>query len=298
MTLVLFAINRRQAVQISDRRLVSNGAAVDDEYAKGIVLLVPDARLLVSFTGLARAGRFETRKWIFDTLAGFGSDYSNIRTVVETFTDKLNQSFGSLPGLSRVAEHLRILEVGFVGYSYPVDRPMAIWAKITNRSVDGQIGRFKALYGGETDPDAPVVTGALGLGCTNATSRSDFLQLREALSADLPTRALRSIMTRIITRAADTPAANGLIGKQLDYIHLPADSNDACTSGAESMVAKHRLEMPPTVYIGSGGSIAMERLSLWREPTGTPITVPRVRRNQPCPCGSGQRYRNCHGAFI
>ena len=25
--------------------------------------------------------------------------------------------------------------------------------------------------------------------------------------------------------------------------------------------------------------------------------VPRVGRNDPCPCGSGKRYKNCHGAL-
>ena len=24
-------------------------------------------------------------------------------------------------------------------------------------------------------------------------------------------------------------------------------------------------------------------------------TVPRVGRNDPCPCGSGKKYKNCHG---
>jgi preprotein translocase subunit SecA len=24
-------------------------------------------------------------------------------------------------------------------------------------------------------------------------------------------------------------------------------------------------------------------------------TVPKVGRNEPCPCGSGKKYKNCHG---
>ena len=27
-----------------------------------------------------------------------------------------------------------------------------------------------------------------------------------------------------------------------------------------------------------------------------PVAVPRVGRNQPCPCGSGLKYKRCHGA--
>ena len=35
-----------------------------------------------------------------------------------------------------------------------------------------------------------------------------------------------------------------------------------------------------------------------RRPPGTKAdtpTVPKVGQNQPCPCGSGQKYKRCHG---
>jgi preprotein translocase subunit SecA len=33
-------------------------------------------------------------------------------------------------------------------------------------------------------------------------------------------------------------------------------------------------------------------------PMGRPAaaTVPEVGRNDPCPCGSGKKYKKCHGA--
>jgi len=30
-------------------------------------------------------------------------------------------------------------------------------------------------------------------------------------------------------------------------------------------------------------------------PKGQLSTVPKVGRNVPCPCGSGKKYKNCHG---
>jgi preprotein translocase subunit SecA len=31
-------------------------------------------------------------------------------------------------------------------------------------------------------------------------------------------------------------------------------------------------------------------------PKATPIRVdPKIGRNDPCPCGSGKKYKNCHG---
>jgi preprotein translocase subunit SecA len=31
--------------------------------------------------------------------------------------------------------------------------------------------------------------------------------------------------------------------------------------------------------------------------TASAADVPRVGRNDPCPCGSGKKYKNCHGAL-
>lgn len=38
------------------------------------------------------------------------------------------------------------------------------------------------------------------------------------------------------------------------------------------------------------GSVATET-----DPATAAQNVPRVGRNDPCPCGSGQKYKNCHG---
>ena len=32
-------------------------------------------------------------------------------------------------------------------------------------------------------------------------------------------------------------------------------------------------------------------------PMGSGMGVPRVGRNDPCPCGSGLKYKNCHGKY-
>ena len=38
------------------------------------------------------------------------------------------------------------------------------------------------------------------------------------------------------------------------------------------------------------GSVATET-----DPSTVAAEVPRVGRNDPCPCGSGEKYKNCHG---
>jgi uncharacterized protein YecA (UPF0149 family) len=31
------------------------------------------------------------------------------------------------------------------------------------------------------------------------------------------------------------------------------------------------------------------------EVSGTPVSIPKVGRNHPCPCGNGEKYKHCHG---
>jgi uncharacterized protein YecA (UPF0149 family) len=32
-----------------------------------------------------------------------------------------------------------------------------------------------------------------------------------------------------------------------------------------------------------------------KRPQGTPVTVSKIGRNEPCPCGSGKKYKKCCG---
>ena len=41
-----------------------------------------------------------------------------------------------------------------------------------------------------------------------------------------------------------------------------------------------------------------KRLYLEQKKSGTVIVGKKVGRNDPCPCGSGKKYKNCHGAGL
>jgi len=62
------AICRDYAVQVSDRRLSIDGVMRGDESNKAALLFATDARMIVGFTGIAKAGSFTTAHWILDTL--------------------------------------------------------------------------------------------------------------------------------------------------------------------------------------------------------------------------------------
>lgn len=61
MTLVLSLLNESVAIHLSDRRLTGRNGPVTDEANKTIFLNAFDCRLVMGFSGLARAGNIDTR---------------------------------------------------------------------------------------------------------------------------------------------------------------------------------------------------------------------------------------------
>ncbi len=49
---------------------------------------------------------------------------------------------------------------------------------------------------------------------------------------------------------------------------------------------RHEKELKELQFLGTNGSSAPAQ----------PAAAPRVGRNDPCPCGSGKKYKKCHGA--
>jgi preprotein translocase subunit SecA len=61
--------------------------------------------------------------------------------------------------------------------------------------------------------------------------------------------------------------------------------------------------MPQGAAFGEGGAQGFAATAI--DPsTGTqrdpndPSTWGRVSRNEPCPCGSGKKFKHCHGQFV
>jgi preprotein translocase subunit SecA len=49
------------------------------------------------------------------------------------------------------------------------------------------------------------------------------------------------------------------------------------------------------------GENEVEQASQWDVPVvdpNNPKTWDKVQRNAPCPCGSGRKYKHCHGALV
>lgn len=114
-----------------------------------------------------------------------------------------------------------------------------------------------------------------------------------------PARAIVGKAVDLLREVATSPASKGMISEQCTSIVLPSDP------GADAAFEYHAGAVTEILggvaYVeATGGSrgtwILKPEAVRFRDSAGAPIlTVPKVGRNQPCPCGTGKKYKHCHG---
>jgi len=304
MTIVLALGNSDQLIQISDRRLSSDGRLIDDDAFKGGIFICTNARLVFGFTGLAKYGTFDTEKWLLKSLVELGPPDFDAKSILDRLTNKATQDFSSLPSLAKVPSEHKRLSVMFSGYLYEHSPPLAAYAIMTNfqnfeTSKDDSKAwdSFKCTYWNEKRPRKENFTLVQRVGAWPVMYTSDEISLRALLSERKPAKAIVDKAVHIIRNMASRPQAAGTIGKQLSSVILPRDFNTGPVTEYHSMYAKQVIYLTPMAISTREMQVAMAEPELrLADDTGTaPIVFPKVGRNDPCPCGSGKKYKRCHG---
>ncbi|MEX2647741.1 MAG: SEC-C metal-binding domain-containing protein, partial [Alphaproteobacteria bacterium] len=60
-------------------------------------------------------------------------------------------------------------------------------------------------------------------------------------------------------------------------------------------LAQETRSDPALAPVGRGGNGAQRPAAQARPAQPKPSAIPKVGRNEPCPCGSGKKYKHCHG---
>jgi preprotein translocase subunit SecA len=78
----------------------------------------------------------------------------------------------------------------------------------------------------------------------------------------------------------------------------PAPAPEPAPTGADDLFMGGAPRVPPPPPMAPAGRGPAPALSSSMGPVGrqAAATVPEVGRNDPCPCGSGKKYKKCHGA--
>lgn len=310
MTIILTLINSDQTIQLSDRRFTRNGILVDDkddEHNKGGVFVTSNARLTFGFAGLASYetsyGTFETQKWILSSLVDLAPPDYVTKPILDRLTAKASIDFSKLPSLAGVPAMHKRLSVMFSGYLYHHSPPMAAVAIMTNfqdfkNGKDSDIAwdQFRWFPWNEKRPriENPILIQSIGT-CL-PVNESDLESLKFLLTERKPARAIIGKAVEIIRKLADHPKAANSIGKQVSSIILPRDPDLDPISEYHTMKPRSVIFTTSMAIAVKGKQIAIADPEFGvDEPNAPNIVFPKVGRNVPCPCGSGKKYKRCHG---
>ncbi|HEY1638129.1 MAG TPA: SEC-C metal-binding domain-containing protein, partial [Rhizomicrobium sp.] len=110
--------------------------------------------------------------------------------------------------------------------------------------------------------------------------KSEAFELFEALLAKMRTDVVRQLMhLQINVDAPPPPPEFSLRPMQASHIN-PLTGEDEMATGEPMRQRISRLD--PAVAVDPND----------------PATWGKVQRNAPCPCGSGRKFKHCHGALV
>jgi hypothetical protein len=304
MTLILAAANQRNTVLVSDRRLSYEGQLVDDEANKSIVFICRNARLVVAYTGLAKAGTFLTGEWLPRVLMEAAAPDYLMESTIERLRKKATSDLASVQVRNPTDKRLSIV---LAGYSYEEWPPRVYCWLVSNfEGLDNQppravpVAEFGAQYVREIRPSVEEPLILLAVGADRALSDGDFERLQVLLRGNRPPRAVIDKGVSVIRAAAQSDRSGGVIGQQCTSILLPSNPDEDAIGEYHSAAVSDKLFYPSFVNaLGDGSGVyALRDPELGTLAVGTrpmSLSVPKVGRNQPCPCGSGLKYKQCHG---
>jgi len=302
MTLILTLGNNDNVVQVSDRRLSCDGKLIDDESNKCGTIICLNARLAFGYTGLARWKRFSTFDWLLDALHHSAAPEFTIGEILERLKIKANETFQNdqrLKYASKINKRLAIMFSGYInvnGYFKPGCTILSNYHNFQNNIAFNEAqDNFEIHYSSAREGvDNPTLIQRVVN--WHAITNSDLNALREFLAKGKPSHAIRDKAFDFIRNIADRKESNGTIGKQLTSITIPKDLHEPVNSQYSSNIVKPETYMPSHVMLLPEQHYTVSNISVRPVENDTPpISVPKVGRNVPCPCGSQKKYKFCHG---
>jgi SEC-C motif len=304
MTLVMVLGNRDQVIQLADRRLTADGRVVAEDYGKSGSIFFADSRFTFGFTGIARARGVDVRRWILDTLLRSGPPDFTAAGTLSRFAQQATLDFSRLPHFRSLAPLSRRLSIIFLGYIYNQNPPL-LAAGVVSNCQDFSTGKetlvareeFVFSHTQEKQPRVENPTFIQHVGAMGLLSEADVAALREVLESRKPANAIVGMAGGKMLELADRSDAHGTVGRQLTWIRLPSDRAESVASGSYLSSPGPSDFLPSVIWCTPKGTGVVDYVSFTAvEETNARPKIPVVGRNSKCPCGSGKRYKKCHGS--
>lgn len=292
MTLILATICPDYGVLVVDRRYTPMASGADDERNKIVTVAGDNGRVAVAFTGLARVtGIFQTGDWLVNALYESLNPHGDIGRMIEDLRGRADVAFEMLPPHAR-KEPLSFVGVGF---SYTKDPPLPLFFVVTNDRRQAIVdwgefeGRRFGLSLGTNGSRRYEDTFMLAYGSTQAVDTDELVAIQDLARQAKPPEAVKNKAAELIQTAARRVAAAGTIGLQCGAAIVPVDPGSSIRT--DYIVGANSSTSYMPAHVMTHGAVKDGRM--WSEDR-SPVVVPKVGRNQPCPCGSGMKYKRCH----
>ena len=251
---------------------------------------------------------------------------------IEKALDALRSRFGSLKDVDRPAAQDDFVTMNLTatvdgeqvdqaeGLSYQVGAGTMLEG--IDEALDGLSAGEDATFettlnGGEHDGETAVVKLELTAVKERELPEADdeFAQLASEfdtiaeLKEDLKKQAAEEAVNRQGVEARDkvleelaklveVPVPDGVIAEQVEQ-HFSAGGH---TAGDDHDTAEHRAELEQNTREAFANEVILDEVAEAEEAAegdlavATPVrSEPKIGRNEPCPCGSGKKYKHCHG---
>lgn len=299
MTFILVAANADQVIQVSDRRITGDGGVVlDNAFGKAGHLLCDDASVLYSFTGLATINDFKTSTWLMDTFLAASKRSARFDELVRYFAELAAIDFRSNRDVISVRPDRRKLTVILSGYNAVGNIVCVLISNYQDfiNGINHPIAQteFTVFFEESAIPRDQNPTLLQAAGAFNALTDADEQELRLLVERRAPSHAIEDKMAAIVAEISDRHRAGGTVGKRLNIGCLYFLTPHTPHVGYVSDVVEQDLPLLDVVDARSGVPQLLVRDVQFSADHS--LVFPRVHRNAPCPCGSGQKYRFCHRA--
>lgn len=304
MTLILTLGNADEVVQFSDRRMSRNNKPIEEESTKCGVIFSPIARLAFGYTGVGRLGSFQTIDWLIKAISEAGPPDYDILHVLERLRDNATYTFNRHPALAHAAPSHKVLTVMFSGFVYGTGKALPAYAFLSNyvdfntghrySEVQDQFRLFTFTQNAGVEYDHTGFVQRVG-NWTGITEK-DIIKLKDSMHRYPHRGEVTNLGVRFIRELATRPASQASIGKQIESIHIPSDMTANVECSYHTDVVRKSTHVPAQIWLFADRNLALSNIQIApMEPDTAPISVPRVSKNTPCPCGSKLRYKYCHG---
>ncbi len=302
MTLILAFANSDATIMVADRRLSLEGIPTTEESNKLALLICDNARVAMGYTGLAVDGAgLSTADWLLEAALGAIPDKCQLGSLLEHLCQAATERWKAVDLLPE----RKLLTVVFAGYTYHQSPPRGVVACLSNfedfargRRSPTALPAFTVEVWEEArpSPEPYYLTNAFGA-VANLKGHS-IEAFKGLLQRGAPRTAIRDKAWALIDDVAAKEGVPGPVGNQCGSVIVPRDLSDVPIIDYHSAKSAWSVEFPSVVHVtsdGTGGAVKGMGLRA-NDPSSTrPLVTPRVGRNHPCPCGSGKKFKHCHG---